>query len=115
MQYEDGDTEEFVVSELKKQKLLQLPGPEDRTDFGELDRLYAAAQQQWAQGNPPTLKSHAVAGKDFTTRHASMSFTACSVADQQQGAAGKNLLQANRPVPIFVNRIELIHEHHHVD
>lgn len=50
MQYEDGDTEELLVSELKRKKLLQPAGPQDRTDFAELDRLYAAAKLQWAKG-----------------------------------------------------------------
>lgn len=51
MQYEDGDKEEFVISELKKKKnMLQPAGVEQRTDFEELDRLYAEAQAEWAAG-----------------------------------------------------------------
>lgn len=50
VQYEDGDTEELLVTELKKKKLLQPAGPQDRTDFDELERLYAAAKVQWAKG-----------------------------------------------------------------
>ena len=52
MQYEDGDTEELLASELKKKKLLQPAGPQDRTDYAELDRLYVAAKVQWAKGEP---------------------------------------------------------------
>ena len=51
VQYEDGDKEEFVISELKKKKnMLQPAGVEQRTDFEELDRLYAEAQAEWAAG-----------------------------------------------------------------
>lgn len=51
MQYEDGDKEEFVVSELRKKKnMLQPAGVEERTDYEELDRLYAQAQAEWATG-----------------------------------------------------------------
>ena len=52
VQYEDGDTEELLASELKKEKRLQRAGPQDRTDYDELDRLYAAAKVQWAKGAP---------------------------------------------------------------
>ena len=55
MQYEDGDTEELLASELKKKKLLQPAGPQDRTDYDELDRLYAAAKVQWAKGAPTSV------------------------------------------------------------
>lgn len=51
VRYEDGDTEELVISELKRKKnMLQPAGVEQRTDFEELDRLYAEAQAEWAAG-----------------------------------------------------------------
>ena len=53
VQYEDGDKEELVISELKKRNILQPAGVEQRTDFEELERLYAEAQVEWAAG-----KSH---------------------------------------------------------
>lgn len=58
MQYEDGDKEEFVTSELKKKKsMLQPAGVEQRTDFEELDRLYAEAQAEWAAGRSNPVPS----------------------------------------------------------
>lgn len=51
VQYEDGDKEEFVISELKKKKMLQPAGEEDRTDFDELERLFAEAKAELASGN----------------------------------------------------------------
>ncbi|KAL3147456.1 hypothetical protein ABBQ38_014514 [Trebouxia sp. C0009 RCD-2024] len=49
VQYEDGDKEEFVLSELRKKKnMLQPAGVEERNDYEELDRLYAQAQAEWA-------------------------------------------------------------------
>ncbi len=55
VQYEDGDKEEFTPSQLKKKGVLQPEGEGDRTDFEELDRLYAVAKAEWAAGNflPP--------------------------------------------------------------
>ena len=50
VQYEDGDKEEFVISELKKKNMLQPAGVEQRTDFAELDRVYSQAQSEWAAG-----------------------------------------------------------------
>lgn len=51
MQYEDGDKEEFFISELKRKKnMLQPAGVEQRTDFEVLDRMYAEAQAEWAAG-----------------------------------------------------------------
>ena len=50
VQYEDGDKEEFELSELKKKKLLQPAGPQDKTDFQELERMYNAAKAEWAAG-----------------------------------------------------------------
>lgn len=55
MQYEDGDKEEFVLSELRKKKTLQPESEEDRTDFEELDRLYGLAKTEWAAGQFPCL------------------------------------------------------------
>ncbi|DBB00824.1 TPA: hypothetical protein ACH3X1_000752 [Trebouxia sp. C0004] len=48
VQYEDGDKEEFTPSQLKKKGVLQPEGEADRTDFEELDRLYALAKAEWA-------------------------------------------------------------------
>ncbi|DBA78417.1 TPA: hypothetical protein ACH3X2_007913 [Trebouxia sp. C0005] len=48
VQYEDGDKEEFTPSQLKKKGVLQPEGEGDRTDFEELDRLYALAKAEWA-------------------------------------------------------------------
>ena len=59
MQYEDGDKEEFTPSQLKKKGVLQPEGEGDRTDFEELDSLYALAKAEWAAGNPPSLPSPA--------------------------------------------------------
>jgi len=57
VQYEDGDKEEFTPSQLKKKGVLQPEGEGDRTDFEELDRLYALAKAEWAAGNfPPPHK-----------------------------------------------------------
>ena len=56
MQYEDGDKEEFTPSQLKKKGVLQPEGEGDRTDFEELDRLYALAKAEWAAGNFPPLQ-----------------------------------------------------------
>ena len=53
MQYEDGDKEEFTPSQLKKKGVLQPEGEGDRTDFEELDSLYALAKAEWAAGTPP--------------------------------------------------------------
>ena len=53
MQYEDGDKEEFVLSELRKKKTLQPESLEDRTDFEELERLYGLAKAEWAAGQFP--------------------------------------------------------------
>ena len=53
VQYEDGDKEEFVASELTKggkKSMLQPPGVEDKSDYEELDRLYVQAQTEWAAG-----------------------------------------------------------------
>lgn len=53
VQYEDDDKEEFVKSELTKKgkkNMLQPAGVEERTDYEELDRLYAQAQAEWAAG-----------------------------------------------------------------
>lgn len=55
MQYEDGDKEEFVLSELRKKKTLQPESQEDRTDFEELDRLYSLAKAEWTAGQSPLL------------------------------------------------------------
>ena len=51
MQYEDGDKEEFAISELRGKKLLQPVGPGDKTNFEELDRLYSQAKADWAAGD----------------------------------------------------------------
>ena len=65
MQYEDGDTEELLASELKKKKLLQPAGPQDRTDYAELDRLYVAAKVQWAKGMPTHRTKAPLQAKGF--------------------------------------------------
>jgi len=58
VQYEDGDKEEFTSSQLKKKGLLQPEGEGDRTDFQELDRLYAVAKAEWAAGKYNRVVSH---------------------------------------------------------
>lgn len=67
VQYEDGDKEEFTSSQLKKKGLLQPEGEGDRTDFQELDRLYAVAKAEWAAGkyNPPPPHPREVSHNSF--------------------------------------------------
>lgn len=80
VQYEDGDREEFVRSELlKKKNMLQPAGVEQRTDFEELDRLYDQAQAEWAAGtgNPANCSAgsekiecyHLICGGSYILLH----------------------------------------------
>ena len=58
MQYEDGDKEEFLPSELKRK--LQPVGEGDRTDFEALDRLYAEVKAEWAAGTASVVSMYQI-------------------------------------------------------
>ena len=67
VQYEDGDKEEFELAELKK-KLLQPAGPQDKTDFEQLERMYTAAKAEWAAGTV-TLGLNTCSKQDSQDKH----------------------------------------------